>query len=137
MESSIEAQCLEARHITDRLIWSLPQSTGGLCFDNQVFDEQFHQLITDLRRSEFLFIVLVPLLGMTAESLPIVLDANIKIDRMTDEEIVRCLRLGTLPAGPHNFSVRIADVPSGIAVGVRYHLPKQVGGILGPVPLLS
>jgi hypothetical protein len=42
--AGVEITTLEAHHITDRLIWSLAESTGGLHFDEQVFNEQFHQL---------------------------------------------------------------------------------------------
>lgn len=119
---------LEAHHITDRLIWSLAESTRGLHFDEQVFDEQFRQLITDLRRSEFSFILLVPLFGVTAESLPIALEPNVEIDRMTDDEIVRCLTVGMLP-DPHDrpSTSLVATVRSDIAVRVRHYLPKRVG----------
>jgi hypothetical protein len=131
---------LGAHHITDRLIWSLAESTGGLHFDEQVFNEQFHQLITDLRRSKFSFIILVPLFGMTAESLPIALEPKVEIDRMTDEEIVRCLTVGMLP-DPHDrpSTSHVATVRSDIAVRVRYYLPKRVGEYseVAPNPIVS
>jgi hypothetical protein len=135
--TAVGGSALKAHHITDRLIWSLAESTGGLHFDEQVFDEQFRQLITDLRRSEFSVIILVPLLGATAESLPIALESNVEIDRMTDEEIVRCLRLGMLPDSLT--TSRIADVQSDIAVRVRYYMPKHVGeyGEVAPNPIVS
>jgi hypothetical protein len=117
---------LEAHHITDRLIWLLAESTGGLHFNEQVFNEQFRQLITDLRRSEFSFIILVPLFGMTAESLPITLEPNVEIDRITDEEIVRCLTVGMLP-DPHDrpSTSHVATVRSDIAVRVRYECDQN------------
>lgn len=138
--AGVEITTLEAHHITDRLIWSLAESTGGLHFDGHVFNEQFHQLITALRRSEFSFILLVPLFGVTAESLPIALEPDVEIDRMTDQEIARCLIGGMLPA-PHDrpSSSHMATVRSDIAVRVRYDLPRRVGecGEVTPNPIVS
>jgi hypothetical protein len=140
VRAGVEITTLEAHRIADRLIWSLAERTGGLHFDEQVFNEQFHQLITDLRRSEFSFILLVPLFGVTAESLPIVLEPHVEIDRMTDEEVVRCLTVGLLP-DPHDrpSSSHMATVRSDIAVRVRYYLPKRVGenSEVTPNPIVS
>src|SRR3990172_691557 len=124
--TALGARRVEIDHVTDYLLWGLPRITGGLRFDEAQFTQLFHSFEADLQRTSFSFVVLAPLLGLKVESAPIRLDLDIEIDEMTDDEIVRCLRLGLLP-DPIGLR-RIADVKSAAAVRVRYQLEKRVGG---------
>ena len=116
---------IEISHVTDHLLWQLPPITGGLRFDEAQFSQLFDKFEADLQRTSFSYVVIVPLLGLKLESAPIQLGSDIAIDDMTDDETVRCLRLGFLPDpfGPPG----MAGVKSPAAVRVRYDLEKHVG----------
>ena len=119
-----EARRIEIPHITDHLIWRLAQLTG-LGFDEPWFDQLFEQFRTDLARTSFDYYSISPLLGLTVEVAPLLLEPGVVLDRMTDDEIVRCLSNGFLASWPRSHSV--ANVGTPVAVRVHYPLEKRIG----------
>jgi hypothetical protein len=116
---------IDIDRVADYVLARLPRMSGGLRFDGAQFDIVFRELDTDLRRDSFSFVILAPLVGLKLGSAPIQLGPDIEIDKMTDDEIVRCLSLGILP---DPFGSRpMVNIQSPAAVRVRFQLKKEVG----------
>lgn len=119
------SQRIEVHHVADYVVWRMPQSTGELRFRESQFDHLFNRFEADLNRTSLAYVVVAPLLGLKVEPVPIQLEPDIEVDNMTDEEIVRCLRLGMFR---HPFGMgRMAQIGSPAAVRVRYSLEKWIG----------
>jgi hypothetical protein len=116
---------METAKIADRILWRMA-AVGGFSWDDDQFDQSFQELDRDLRRRTISYVCLVPLLGARAESVPIALAADLQIDRMTDEEIGRCLSVNMLPdaaGGPPRIRLRLPE----LAVRLRYIEPLGIG----------
>jgi hypothetical protein len=131
--TALESSGIDADSVTDYIVWRLPRTSGKLRFDEHQFDNIFHELEASLRQTSISFVVLAPLEGLRLGSAPIPLGPDVEIDKMTDEEIVRCLALGLLsgPFGPRP----MIDIKSHAAVRVRFRMEKKVG--LEPPPSLE
>lgn len=103
---------ITAAGIADRVVWMTAEKCNGFFFDEAQFDQMFAEFETDLRRNEIDYFIIGPLSGFKTESLPIALDDNWEIDTLSDDEIVRCLRLGISP---------------GIDMGDLHHLNGRSG----------
>jgi len=123
--TAIGARRVETDDVADYLVWRLPRAAGGMRFDEAQFTQLLRNFEADLGRESLSFALIAPLLGLRVKTAPIRLAADIEIDNMTDEEIIRCLALGLFPSpwGPQ----RMATIESAAAVRVRYHMEKRVG----------
>lgn len=123
--TAMGATALQVHHVTDRLIWQLAAVKGGFVFDPAAIEPMFRELDTALRRTHVDFVVLAPLLGCRLEAFPIALEPTLEIDRMTDAEIGRALRLGLFHSEVGSPGFVHLDAPC--AARVHYWLPKRVG----------
>jgi hypothetical protein len=85
------------QEMMDCLIWETPRESGPLFFDSAAFDRGFAKFDADLRRDEIEFVIVAPIPGFTSGRVPIELYPDMTIDRLTDEEIARCLRMSIYP----------------------------------------
>jgi hypothetical protein len=83
--------------IADHLLWAMAQKMGGLNFDPDEFDQLYKEFDADIRRDDVEYVAVAPIVGFKSEVFPISLDSDFEIDRLTDEEIIRCLRLSVYP----------------------------------------
>lgn len=86
---------VETNMVADAILLRMARS-AGLEFQESRFIDAFRSLDADLRSRSVQIVRLAPLLGLNADAAPISLAADLEIDRMTDEEICCCLRLGML-----------------------------------------
>jgi hypothetical protein len=130
---------VNAEWIADHLVWRLAEKGQNLEFDSALFDEVFQTLNANLHGAEFKYVVVAPLFGLKAESLPIRLVSEslpigvmptMEIDKLGDSEIVRCLRMGLLPASMLA-GVGVAEVGAGIGVRTSFSVPIRIGEISG------
>jgi Apea-like HEPN len=120
---------IEINNVIDRLIWRLPQISGGLSFDEDHFNSLFNSLDADLRRTSIPHVLLAPLLGLKVEQESVELSSEISITYMTDDEIVRCLDLGVL--SDLLLWPGLAHVDRIATVRVQFSLDKRVGVTAG------
>ncbi len=123
--TDLESYGIRVDSVADYIVWKLPRASGGLRFAESQFDDIFGKFEADLRQTSISYVVLAPLLGLKLGSAPIPLGHDIEIDKMSDDEIVRCLTLGLLsePFGPRP----MVDVKSPAAVRLRFRMNKRVG----------
>jgi len=103
---------ISEEQVADHLIWTMAEKCGRFTFDSAEFDRLFAEFEADLRRDDLDFIAAGPMPNFKCESLPLRLAPDLEIDYLTDEEIVRCLRLGIYP---------------GIDLGGHLHLTAKCG----------
>jgi hypothetical protein len=125
--SSTSRRMISFPQVADQIIWRMARE-GGLAFEEDRFSRALQSLDADLRLRQLSLVSLVPLLGMTADSIPIALGPDLEIDRMTDEEIARCLRLGMLPGAPFDHP-RMRTNPPAFAIRLRYEEPLCIGDL--------
>lgn len=116
---------ITADSIVHHLAHQFVRKCGSLRFDEALFGQVFRELDTDLHRSEFDYVLVTPLFGLKAESLPMRLAPTIEIDQLTDPEIVRCLHMGLSPT----MVLGMAVVGSGIGVRIPLRAQRQIGEI--------
>jgi hypothetical protein len=87
----------KAKDIADHLIWTMAQKVGELRFVPEEFDQLYKEFEADIRLNDVEFVAVAPIAGFESELFPISLDFDLEIDRLTDEEIERCLRLSIFP----------------------------------------
>lgn len=111
---------LQAEEIADYLIWRMAEARGRLEFDPADFDRLYASFCTDLRGDEVEFEAVAPLPNFKVGSAPVALDGRLEIDRLTDEEILRCLGVG-LPMGFETYGTMVLYG----TCGVRYHFTER------------
>jgi hypothetical protein len=85
---------LRIDEIADCLIWRMADARGRLEFDPAEFDRLYSNFCVELERDDVEFEAVAPILGFKTDSTSIRLDEGLEIDRLTDEEILRCLVIG-------------------------------------------
>jgi Apea-like HEPN len=121
----LSSQILELNFFTDRMMWLMVERTSGLAFDEGVFDELYPGWEAQLRSPAIPIRRLAPLNGFTAPG-PIRLGSHIVIDRMTDDEIVKCLEAGLIPSFPNGGAAYVTTTHS-----IRWESdePRIIGGV--------
>lgn len=121
------AMRIEADSIIQHLVWQTTEASGELGFDASAFEEVFRRLVADLHRPELDYVFVTPLFGLMAESLPMrLMPPSVEIDRLTDSEIARCLRIGVLPSPISAIGAGIALVGSGAGVRICFKVRRRI-----------
>jgi hypothetical protein len=93
-------------------------------FDSAEFDRLFVQFVADLEREYFNSLAIAPLPFFHSEVVPIRLDEDLEIDRLTDAEVIRCLSF-SVPAGMDLGG--IVHMPQRCGIRLHFAEPKRVG----------
>lgn len=111
--------------LADRLIWTMANKAGGLVFDPVLFDQLFSIFKDDLDRRQVDYTTIGPIPGgFKSESLPLVFEPDLEIDRFSDGEIASCLRMN-LYFG-HNLG-GVVFIDSGCGIRLRFSAKKIIG----------
>jgi hypothetical protein len=123
------ARAVGVDEATDRLVWMMIERLGQVKFDGAVFDELFEQFLSAFSRSAFAFQAIAPLPMFKTETFPIDLGQGTTIDRLTDQEVKRCLQINLF----HFMSLNaMAHVDAEFGVRVIYPVDKRVGDVSEP-----
>lgn len=120
------ARSFRIEEIADHLIWRMAEKKGGLVFDSAEFDRLFNDFDSDIRQTEIDYFAVAPIMGFQPEKVPIRLEPKLQIDRLTDEEIGRCLRVNVYP-GIHSGGTLHLTYP--FAVRYRFLEKKRFGDL--------
>lgn len=115
---------IDADDILRHLIHAIIDSRRSLAFDNETFEAEWARIEGPLYQSSLFQVSVAPLLGLTISRLPISLAENLGIDRLSDEEVRRCIRGGLYT--PRFAQNPLIDVEGGL--GVRWttaHTKRQ------------
>lgn len=117
-------QRIEADDILRSVIYAMLNEQGCLEFTDELFNREWHELTEFLNCNQVPFKTVAPLPYLTLPHFPLHLSDEIALDRLSDEEVTRCCRVGIL-------GEQIKQIPlinGEVAVGIRRttSLPKLV-----------
>jgi hypothetical protein len=123
--TAMGAHRVEESQLLDRLLYDVARRNGRLTFNDEAFDEAFADFSADVAATTYRYVVVAPLVGLSLASAPVPLAPAVELDKLTDDEISRCLRAGQLrsPFGADN----TAWVREVAGVRVEYELPRHLG----------
>jgi hypothetical protein len=118
---------LTTEAVSDRLIHTLASARDGFFWNEEEFELHFAEFNAGVRSLDIPIVLVAPLLAPQVPTLPLPLEPDVELDHMTDDEVSRCLQCEVLISswGPESPFVALT---SDVAVRVRYHLPRVVGG---------
>jgi hypothetical protein len=119
---------VERYQVTDHLIWKLGEETGSGELSAATFDAEYSLWDAELRAGHIRGVTIAPLIGYVGPDKPVQLARGVVIDRLSDQEIARLLRVGFLPAP---FGARIhgmASVTTTHGLRVVRELERSIGG---------
>lgn len=116
---------VEEAHLVNRLFYEVARINERLSFTDEAFEDAFATFAADLAASTCTYVVVAPLIGMSLNSAPTQLAPGVVLDRLKDDEVVRCLRAGQIrtPLGPTDTEF-VGDVAG---IRVEHQLPRCVG----------
>lgn len=115
---------ITADSVLTSLLYAMLDDQGALAFTDEKFQRKFSEMIDFFREDQIAFKTVSPLPGFSSQSLPIVLNGEIVIDRLSDDEVTRCYEVGVIRPD----SLRFPIIWDQQAVGIRRTvcLPKLI-----------
>lgn len=137
---------LEVEDVLLSLVGAMFRDDGTVAFEEDKYEACWREIERVLYTEKVIQVSVAPLPGFTASILPIELDEGLTIDRLTDEEIKRCIRAGLL--APFAPGIPIIDPEGGIGIRwITHHekiafsrvqaTPPIDGGTFGRRPALQ
>jgi len=111
--------------IVRTLVGKMYSEGGHFEFDDNRFQQEWDAISHYLRAETFDYVTIAPLPGFAA-SFPVNISPNIAIDRLTDEEVTRCVRVGIL--GPITPEFELIYGKSAVGIRCTTSMQKVVGG---------
>ena len=124
--SALGSSRLESDRIPDMVLYSMLPDADALAFEVERFDRAADELIAWLTRRQETYTVIAPLSGLITEANPIVLQAGIEIDEMTDAEVVDALTFGLAGDHPAMTGAGQALVRSRVGLRIREALTLRL-----------
>ncbi|TKB69405.1 MAG: hypothetical protein E8D52_10695 [Nitrospira sp.] len=113
--TSISTSRLEANDILKSLIYAMVDDEKHLVFADEKFHIKWQELISSFRADQIVSKTVAPLPYLVVSTLPLRLNNEVVLDRLTDEEVTRCCQAGVIrPISP-----RFPLIYGEIAVGIR------------------
>lgn len=106
---------IEPRNILVSLMYAMLDDFGNLVFTDDVFESEWKDWVDFFKSSDFALKMVAPLPYLVLPKVPLRLNGEIVLDRLTDEEITRCCSIGVL----RPTSLRFPFIDGGMAVGIR------------------
>jgi len=97
----------------------MAENTGGLIFDSGIFDRLYWEFDADIRQDHIEFVAVAPTTGFRSDLFPISLEPVLEVDKLTDDEINRCLQLNIFPDTNLGGTVYLVD-----PFGVRFRFSR-------------
>ena len=122
--TSMSALRLEGGNILRTLIYAMLDDQGRLAFTEERFHTEWQELAVFFAANQIAFKVVAPLPYLVIQEFPLRLSNNIVLDRLTDDEVTRCVQVGVIrPLYP-----RFPLIYNAVAVGIRktMFLPKLI-----------
>ncbi len=107
---------VESDHVLLSLLHAMFRDDGTIVFEEEKYEARWREIEEVLYSEKVIQVSVAPLPGFTAPILPIELDEGLTIDKLTDEEIKRCIQTGLLTPFPPG--IPIIDPEGGI--GIRW-----------------
>ena len=122
--TSMSASRLGANDILKFLIYAMLDDEGCLVFSDEQFHIKWQESISSFCVGQIVSKTVAPLPYLVVPTLPLQLNTEVVLDRLTDEEVTRCHQVGVIrPISP-----RFPLINGEIAVGIRRTmvLPKLI-----------
>ncbi len=122
--TSMSTSRLEANDILMSLIYAMVDDEKHLVFSDEKFRIKWQELISSFRADQIVSKTVATLPYLVVPTLPLQLNNEVVLDRLTDEEVTRCYQVGVIrPISP-----RFPLIYGEIAVGIRRTmvLPKLI-----------
>ncbi len=116
----------DAEEFPDQLVQRMARRLGRMAYDDAMFDALFAEFEAEIARKASPHVLMVPLMGFEAADTPIVLGRRLEIDRLTDDEIARCLGAGYLRSFFRTATTQF-DLKEAYGVRATFELPKIFG----------
>jgi len=131
LNQTVGTCCGALRQDVDRilqsLVYAMLDDDGRIEFADTHFDREWAEIVAFLAADQFKHTVIAPIPYLHVPEYPLRLNEQLEIDRLTDDEVTRCIEVGVLRSVSTRFPLLFHD----IAVGARktVYLPKLIGGI--------
>jgi hypothetical protein len=116
---------LATNDILKSQIYAMLNDEGCLAFTDERFQSEWQELVSFLRAAQIASKTVAPLPHLVVPSFPLQLNNELALDRLTDDEVTRCYRVGVI----RPLSMNAPLIYGNLAVGIRrtIFLPKLVG----------
>jgi hypothetical protein len=122
--TAIGGSRLQADNIPLSAIYAMLNDEGAIEFTDERFARKWRELVEFFGTDRFAFKIVAPLPHLVVPEFPLRLNNELVLDRLTEDEVTRCCRVGVLRPEWQRFPLIDAEV----AVGIRktMFLPKLI-----------
>jgi hypothetical protein len=118
------ARRLDADTLLLSAINAMPNDEGAFVFTDEQFKHAWRELVEFFGAKQIAFKMVAPLPYLMVPNLPLRLNNDLVLDRLTEDEVTRCCQIGVIRPQ----SLRFPLIDAAVAVGIRrtIFLPKVI-----------